>query len=67
MVVIFANDKEVWVDEFIVKVISGASLVAQWQRILLPRQGTRILSLVWEDPTCLGAAEPRATATEPVL
>ena len=33
----------------------GASLVAQWLRICLPMQGTRVPALVWEDPTCHGA------------
>ena len=32
-----------------------ASLVAQWLRICLPMQGTRVWALVWEDPTCRGA------------
>ena len=32
-----------------------ASLVAQWLRICLPMQGTRVRALVWEDPTCRGA------------
>ena len=36
----------------------GASLMAQWLRILLPIQGTRVWALVWEDPTCCGAAKP---------
>ena len=36
----------------------GASLVAQWLRICLPMQGTRVRSLVWEDPTCHGATRP---------
>ena len=36
----------------------GASLVAQWLRICLPMQGTRVRALVWEDPTCRGAARP---------
>ena len=36
----------------------GASLVAQWLRICLPMQGTRVRALVWEDPTCRGAAKP---------
>ena len=36
----------------------GASLVAQWLRICLPMQGTRVRALVWEDPTCRGAAGP---------
>ena len=33
----------------------GASLVAQWLRICLPMQGTRVRALFWEDPTCCGA------------
>ena len=36
----------------------GASLVAQWLRICLPMQGTRVQALVWEDPTCCGATRP---------
>ena len=36
----------------------GASLVAQWLRICLPMQGTRVRALVWEDPTCRGATKP---------
>ena len=36
----------------------GASLVAQWLRIRLPMQGTRVRALAWEDPTCRGAAKP---------
>ena len=43
----------------------GASLVAQWLRIRLPMQGTRVRALVQEDPTCRGAARPWATTTEP--
>ena len=39
-------------------VIIGTSLVVQWLRIHLPMQGTRVRSLVWEDPTCRGAAKP---------
>ena len=35
-----------------------ASLVAQWLRICLPMQGTRIRALVWEDPTCRRTAGP---------
>ena len=35
----------------------GASLVAQWLRIRLPMQGTRVWALVWEDPTCRGATK----------
>ena len=36
----------------------GASLVAQWLRICLPMQGTRVRALVWEDPMCRGATRP---------
>ncbi|KAJ8798250.1 hypothetical protein J1605_001375 [Eschrichtius robustus] len=35
-----------------------ASLVAQWLRIRLPIQGTRVQALVQEDPTCHGATKP---------
>ena len=38
--------------------ILGASLVAQWLRIHLLMQGTRVQALVWEDPTCRGATRP---------
>ena len=49
---------------------TGASLVAQWLRIHLPMQGTRVQALVREDPTCCGATMPmrhsyRACALEP--
>ena len=56
----------------------GTSLVAQWLRICLLMQGTRVQALVWEDPTCCRATKPvhhnywacalspRATTTEPV-
>ena len=37
---------------------SRASLVAQWLRICLLMQGTRVRALVWEDPTCRGATRP---------
>ena len=40
------------------KAFLRASLVAQWLRICLPMQGTRVRALVWEDPTCHGAAGP---------
>ena len=36
----------------------GASLVAQWLRICLPMQGTRVRALAREDPTCRGATKP---------
>ena len=35
-----------------------ASLVAQWLRIRLPMQGTRVRALVREDPTCRRATKP---------
>ena len=41
-----------------IKVLDWASLVAQWLRICLPMQGTRVRALVWEDPTCRGATGP---------
>ena len=34
------------------------SLVAQWLRIHLPMQGTRVRALVQEDPTCCEATKP---------
>ena len=33
-------------------------MVAQWLRICLPMQGTRVQALVWEDPICRGATRP---------
>ena len=44
--------------EQVIKNQPGASLVAQWLRICLPMQGTRVRALVWEDPTCRGATKP---------
>ena len=38
--------------------IVGTSLVVQWLRIHLPMQGTRVRSLIWEDPTCRGTTKP---------
>ena len=40
------------------KNLTRASLVAQWLRICLLMQGTRVRALVWEDPTCHGATRP---------
>ena len=40
------------------KLSYGASPVAQWLRICLLMQGTRVWALVWEDPTCRGTAGP---------
>ena len=36
----------------------GTSLVAQWLRIPLPRQGTRVQALVQEDPTRRRTTKP---------
>ena len=36
----------------------GTSLVAQWLKIRLPVQGTRVQALVREDPTCHRATKP---------
>ena len=46
------------VKTYLVKVGLGAFLVAQWLRVCLPMQGTRVRALVPEDPTCRGAAGP---------
>ena len=43
---------------YVIKDHTWASLVAQWLRICLPMQGTRVRALVWEDPTCHGATRP---------
>ena len=43
-------------DEHFLKI--RASLVAQWLRVCLPVQGTRVRAQVWEDPTCRGATRP---------
>ena len=42
----------------LLKLSEGTSLVAQWLRICLPMQLTRVRALVWEDPTCRGATSP---------
>ena len=46
------------IESISLKLPKGASLVAQWLRICLLMQGTRVRALVWEDPTCHGAAGP---------
>ena len=43
---------------FVKNSASWASLVAQWLRICLPMQGTRVRARVWEDPTRRGATKP---------
>ena len=57
--------------EKILKAARGTSLVAQWLRVCLPMQGTRVRSLVQASPTCRRATKPvhhnyRACALEPV-
>ena len=54
----------------ITRLLPWASLVAQWLRIYLPMQGTRVRALVREDPACRGATKPvrhnyQACALEP--
>ena len=39
-------------------IVGWASLVAQWLRICLPVQGTRVRALVRKDPTCHRATTP---------
>ena len=48
----------IYPEKIIIQKESWASLVAQWLRICLLMQGTRVRALVWEDPTCHGAAGP---------
>ena len=50
--------KFITIQSYLKKVETGASLVAQWLRICLLMQGTWVRALVWEDPTCHGAAGP---------
>ena len=45
-------------DPVMKKATIRASLVAQWLRVCLLMQGTRVRALVWEDPTCRGATRP---------
>ena len=47
-----------WSKNHLKNVSLGASLVAQWLRVCLLMQGTRVRALAWEDPTCRGAAGP---------
>ena len=75
-----ATHKNLFEDDHSSKCKSWASLVAQWLRVRLPMQGTRVQALVWEDPACHGMAGPmchnywarvpqvlRAACLEPVL
>ena len=44
---------------------AGVSLVAQWIRIRLPAQGTRVQSLIQEDPTCCMPHTPEPALKSP--
>ena len=50
--------QRVGVQKCLLRMGGGASVVAQWLRICLPMQGTRVRAPVWEDPTCHGATGP---------
>ena len=52
------NKLKVMNRKFIKNINGRASLVAQWLRICLAMQGTRVRALVWEDPTCRRATRP---------
>ena len=55
MISLMSNKGEVVPKEFST---FGASLVAQWLKIHLPMQGTRVRALFQEDATCRGATKP---------
>ena len=42
------------------KLLDWTSLVVQWLRICLPKQGMWVGFMVWESPTCHGATKPDA-------
>ena len=50
--------KFTWKNQLVRITRIGTSLVAQWLRIHLPIQGTRVRALVWEDPTYHRATKP---------
>ena len=54
----YLQEMDIFLSTPFIKTLVGASLVAQWLRICLLMQGTRVRALVWEDPTCHGAAGP---------
>ena len=35
----------------------GSHRTSQWMKVHVPVQGTWVQSIVWEDPTCLGATK----------
>ena len=56
---IWLLDRDIFIlKQIYLKQMCWASLVAQWLRIRLPMQGTRVRALVQEYPTCRGAAKP---------
>ena len=50
-----------------IKIALQASLVVQWFRIHLPMQGTRVPSLVWDDPHALRQVNSCTTTPKAVL
>ena len=48
------------------RTLNGTSLVVQWLRIHPLVQGTRVRSLVQEDPTCSRASKTVSQTTEPM-
>ena len=66
------NKWHIWVLLYYKTYALGASLVVQWLRICLLKQGTWVLSLVLEDPRCRKPAKPThhnywAGALEPTI
>ena len=57
---LFADDMTLYIDnpKDATRKLLRASLVAQWLRVRLPVQGTRVRAVVQEDPTCCGATKP---------
>ena len=53
-----AEAREKGAERILEEIMAGASLVAQWLRICLPMQGTRVRALVRGDPTCRRATKP---------
>ena len=52
------HEAQCYQENCIIKFTSWTSLVIQWIKLQVPVQGTQVPSLVWEDPTCLGATQP---------
>ena len=54
----YTSKKDFWLADVLTEVMWRVWLVAQWQRICLPMQETRVWSLVREDLSCNGATKP---------